>query len=344
MLFFIASLLAVTNGQSTSECVYKLGGLTLDLYTVKGRALFYEELDYIWSYTICTDGLKCVHNNVSFYAMVEGNPAGINECTGWSSFNTSVQPFYDFAVASWIFNYSNGESCPDQNQQINRTTQIAYNCNPLAEEPIIVDVFVFDECNALVQLEWEGACVPPTPANEHCEFYSGFKFLNLSTIQGNVYSWTDRNDLVWQFSPCANAFNCTTAHGNHLQVMSEIEDPEGQCVKFLAVWSGDAIPFYDRTIFGQNYWDFFWIDGEECGEGGPLEVLNVRYYCNSTINGAEITRAYGYAPCAFRIDINTNLACDQQQDEEPKMNKMKQLNQKVQQAFKYGDKLDNIVI
>ena len=91
--------------------------------------------------------------------------------------------------------------------------------------------------------------------------------------------------------------------------MSEINDPTGQCVKFLGVWSGDVIPFYDRTIFGQDYWDFFWADGEECGEGGPLEILNVRYYCNPDIAGAKIREAKGAGPCQFRIEIDTNLAC-----------------------------------
>lgn len=91
--------------------------------------------------------------------------------------------------------------------------------------------------------------------------------------------------------------------------MSEINDPTGQCIKFLGVWSGDVIPFYDRTIFGQDYWDFFWADGEECGVGGPLEILNVRYYCNPKIIGAQIIKAAGSGPCQFRIEIDTNLAC-----------------------------------
>ena len=91
--------------------------------------------------------------------------------------------------------------------------------------------------------------------------------------------------------------------------MAEINDPEGKCIKFLGVWSGDAIPFYDRTIFGDDYWDFFWVDGEECSTGGPLENLNVRYYCSPSTIGATIRSARGVGPCAFRIEIDSQLAC-----------------------------------
>ena len=80
-----------------------------------------------------------------------------------------------------------------------------------------------------------------------------------------------------------------------------------------------VVPFYDRTIVGQNYWNFFWADGEECGEGGPIELLNVRYYCNSDIDGARIIKAAGVGPCQFRIEIETNLACG---DSEPTMKRL----------------------
>mmetsp|Transcript_22818 Transcript_22818/g.20052 ORF Transcript_22818/g.20052 Transcript_22818/m.20052 type:complete len:351 (-) Transcript_22818:99-1151(-) len=330
MLALIASLFAVSNGQSSSNCVYRQGGLELDLLAFKGKFLSYEEDNFQWTYTICSDSLSCLHNSVSVNAMVEGHAVGINECHYWGIYNESTQPFYDFAVASWIFNYSNGEPCPDQSQQQNRTTTIAYNCNPLVQQPFIVDVFTFDGCNALIQVEWEGACQPAPPPNEHCEFRYGFQTLNLSSIQGQSLTFTDDNNLAWKFSPCSNNLNCTTSHGTKLSVMSEVNDPSGQCIKFLGVWSGDVIPFYDRTIFGQDYWDFFWADGEECGEGGPLEILNVRYYCNPKIAGAQITKAGGSGPCQFRIEVDTNLACANASDQ----NSFKQTEKLVQRLNK----------
>lgn len=310
----ISALLGSANGQAASDCVYRHGGLELDLYAFKGRFLSYEEDNVQWTYTICTDSLSCVHDSNTVNAMVEAHQVGINECHYWSKYNISTQPFYDFAIATWIFNYSNGEPCPDQNQQLNRTTTIAYTCNPLVQQPVIVDIFQYDSCNALIQVDWEGACNPAPPPNEHCEFVSGFQKLNLSTLQGTTLTYTDSNNLAWRFSPCANKLNCTTAHGSDIQVMSQIDDPTGQCIKFLGVWAGDAIPFYDRTVFGQNYWDFFWADGEECTEGGPTEVLNVRYYCNPAVDGAVITKAGGVGPCQFRIEIDTKFACSNATD------------------------------
>jgi len=326
--------IGLAHSQSNSDCVYRQGpGLELDLSSFKGRELFYSSADDIqYSYTICSNKLKCEHESVSVDAMVEAHRDGINECHYIGIYNETIQPFYDFGIASWIFNYSNGEPCGDQNQQLNTSTTIAFNCQPLAEEPVIVDVLRFDTCNALIQMEWQGACQPAPPPNEECKFKQGFQSLDLSSLKGNTLTYTDENKLAWQFSPCSNKLNCTTSHGYNLEVMSKVSDPTGQCIKFLGVWSGDVIPFYDRTVVGQNYWDFFWADGEECGEGGPIEILNVRYYCNADISGAEIIKAYGNGPCQFRIEIDTNLACG---DNEPKMKKtVKRLHKDLGKVLK----------
>lgn len=311
-MLYLTALLSLSVAKAQEDCLYRLGGIELDLRAFKGHVLGYTEQDLSWTYSICSNQLPCDRESETTYGMVETHKDGINECHQTAVFEQDVQPFYDFTVASWIFNYSNGDACPDQNQQTNLTTTIAFNCNPLAEQPLLVDVFVIDSCNALFQVEWEGACIPPPPPNERCEFKSGLfggQTLNLSSLQGSELSFVDENSLSWEFTPCANALNCSTSHGYELPVMSRIGDPTGDCVKFLGVWGGDAIPFYDYTVFGQDYWDFFWADGEECVAGGPVEVLNVRYYCNPQVDGARITKAGGVGPCQFRIEIDTNLAC-----------------------------------
>ena len=96
MLAILATLLTVSNGQSSSDCVYRQGpGLELDLLAFKGTLLSYEENNFEWTYSICTDSLNCVHDSVSTQAMVEGHPVGINECHYWGIYNVSTQPFYD---------------------------------------------------------------------------------------------------------------------------------------------------------------------------------------------------------------------------------------------------------
>ena len=76
-----------------------------------------------------------------------------------------------------------------------------------ADEPYFVDVYEYDACNVLIQMEWEGACNPAPPPNEECEFYSGFQFLNLSTIKGQTLDYVDSNDAKWLFTPCANGLD-----------------------------------------------------------------------------------------------------------------------------------------
>jgi len=320
----VAALFGSAYGQASSDCVYRPGGgLELDLSSFKGREYFFNADNGIaYSYTICANSLQCDRDSKTVNAMVEAHRDGINECHYIGIYNETVQPFYDFGIASWVFNYSNGEPCGDQNQQLNTTTTIAFNCQPLAEEPVLVDVLVFDNCNALLQMEWQGACAPVPPPNEECKFKQGFQSLDLSSLKGKTLTYTDSNKLAWQFSPCSNKLNCTTSHGYELEVMSKVSDPTGQCIKFLGVWSGDVIPYYDHTVFGDNYWEFFWADGEECGEGGPIQILNVRYYCNSDIAGAEIIKAGGVGPCQFRIEIETDLACGYDEESEKRMKRL----------------------
>lgn len=319
----VAALIGFASGQSSSDCVYRPGiGLELDLSSFRGKEYFFQsDAGIEYSYTICSNELKCEKESETINAMVEAHRDGINECHYIGLYNETVQPFYDFGIASWIFNYSNGEPCGDQNQQLNTTTTIAFNCQPLAEEPVLVDIVEFDNCNALIQMEWQGACQPVNPSNEECKFKYGFQELDLSSLKGKTLTYTDKNNLAWQFSPCSNKLNCTTSHGYNLEVMSRVSDPTGQCIKFLGVWSGDVVPFYDRTIIGQNYWDFFWADGEECGEGGPIEILNVRYYCNSDIAGAQIISAAGSGPCQFRIEVETSLACGESEETMQRLHK-----------------------
>eukprot|EP01084_Bolivina_argentea_P041323 76247_1 len=121
------------------------------------------------------------------------------------------------------------------------------------------------------------ASAQPQPPNDFCEFKSGIfggPTLNLSSIRGSIFSLTQQdrngNPYTYEFSPCANIITCySSTSGYSKQVMSDIRDSGKQCEKYLAVWSGDAQPFYDLTIFGQDYWDFFWMDGHECGAGVP---------------------------------------------------------------------------
>jgi hypothetical protein len=305
-MFFFLTLLGLAVSQ---DCFYRFGGLELDLNTIKGQSLRYDGNGGVYRYSVCTNQLACSAGSVSTSCMFSYHPDGINECFYLAQMNSTLQPFYDFQFASWIFNFSNGMPCSDPSQ-INHTTSIAWNCNPNQLQPRIRDVFHYDACNDFVEVEWEGACNPAPPPNERCEFRSGFQSLNLSTIKGQKLSFTDGYNRQWQLTPCANGLKCVTGGGTSLNVMSEVADSTGQCIKYLGVWSGDSIPFYDRTIFGQDYWDFFWMDGQECGDGGPLEVLNVRYYCNSTVNGAAIRSAQPAGPpCQFRIEVDTNLAC-----------------------------------
>ena len=128
----------------------------------------------------------------------------------------------------------------------------------VADAPVLVDAYQYDTCNVLLQIEWQGACVIAPPDNDECVFSKGFQSMNLSTIKGSTLTYTDSNELAWRFSPCSNKLNCTTSHGTDLEVMSQVNDPTGQCIKFLGVWSGDVVPFYERNIFGEPYWSFYW--------------------------------------------------------------------------------------
>eukprot|EP01083_Nonionella_stella_P163638 539240_1 len=318
MLVIAASLIALGASQS-QECVYRVGysPLELNLESLRGQRYTLNTPDGTeWMYSPCQNAYPCSHAGVTTQAMVDHSPYGIQECFTWAQFDTTIQPFYNFNVASWIFNYSNGEPCPTTNQ-VNRTATIIWTCEPDHATPRFVDSYEYDECNVMLELKWAGACAPPPPPNEFCEFKSGIfggPTLNLSSIRGSIFSLTQQdrngNPYTYEFSPCANSITCySSTSGYSKQVMADIRDSGKQCAKYLAVWSGDAQPFYDRTIFGQDYWDFFWMDGEECSTGGPLEVLNVRYYCNPSIATLNITKAYENGPCQFRIEIDTNLAC-----------------------------------
>jgi len=334
MLFLIASFLSFGSAQE-QECLYRIGysPIELNLESLKGQRYTYHAADNSeWMYSPCLNAYPCSHDGITVQAMVDHSPVGINECFPWAQFNASTQPFYDFAVASFIFNYSNGEPCPD-GKQINRTTTILWTCEPEDATPRFADAYEYDQCNVLIEMKWAGACAPSPPPNDECYFKSGLiggPKLNLTTVKGQIFSLTetDRNGHLYsyEFSPCANSITCYSAKSGYSKnVMSDIRDSGKQCAKYLAVWSGDAQPFYDRTIFGQDYWDFFWMDGEECGEGGPLEILNARYYCNPRVPTLNITRAYENGPCQFRIEIDSNLACRNASDS----NTIKRLNQHI---------------
>jgi hypothetical protein len=310
MLFVAISLLAVV-AYGQFPCQYVAGPfLSLDLYTLKGNFLNYEGDGGRFHYTPCADGLQCMHNSVIVEAMLDGFTDGINECHYLAQWDPTVQPFYDFAIGTWIFNFSNGEPCRVPTEQLNTSVRIGWNCDPDATHARIVDVFRYDSCNTFVEVEWEGACNPAPPPNQLCEFRSAFQTLNLSTIQGTRLDYKDTHGNMWSFTPCANGLQCRDQRGTLQPVMADIEDPSTQCIKYLGVWSGDSIPFYDRTVIGQNYWDFFWMNGEQCGDGGPAQVLNARYYCNATVHGAVIREVRGTGPCEFIYEIDTDLACD----------------------------------
>jgi len=315
----LASGLAALSSAQQQDCVYRVGfsPIELDLYALKGQILTYYSSDNSeWAYSPCQSRFACAHNGVAQQSMVDHSPDGVNECFPWASYDASVQPFYDGALGSFIFNYSNGEACP-QAAQVNRSTNIIWTCDVNDATPRFADAFEYDECNVFLELKWSGACFAPPPPNEECEFKSGLlggPLLNLSSVKGQEFSLRQTNGAghayTYDFTPCANGITCDSAQSAHsAQVMADVRDEGGQCAKFLGVWSGDSQPFYDRTVFGQDYWDFFWMNGEECGAGGPLEVLNVRYYCNPQVPTLNITRAYENGPCQFRIDIDSNLAC-----------------------------------
>jgi hypothetical protein len=281
----------------------------LDLYILKGSHLFYQGDGGTFQYTPCANGLECSLNSVVTNAMLDMFPNGINECIYYALWNETVQPFYNFAIGTWIFNFSNGEPCREPTEQLNSSVRIGWVCNPDANHAALVDVFRYDQCNTYVEIEWEGACNPAPPPNQMCEFRSGFQTLNLSTIAGTRLDYTDTHGNKWLFTPCANGLTCRDQRGTLLPVMADVEDPSTQCIKYLGVWSGDSIPFYDRTPFGQDYWDFFWMNGEQCGDGGPAQVLNARYYCNSTIPSTRIRSVRGTGPCEFIYEIDSPLAC-----------------------------------
>jgi len=313
----LASTVALSNAYE--DCVYRVGNspIELDLYALRGQKYtFYASDNQQWRYSPCQSAYACSHDGQTVNAMVDHSPDGINECFTWATYDEAVQPFFDATLGSFFFNYSNGETCP-QPAQAMRSTNIIWTCDVDDATPRFVDAYEYDECNVFIEMKWSGACFAPPPPNEECEFRSGLfggPHLNLSTVKGQKFQLTQINNVgrayVTEFTPCANGITCESAQSGHsATVMADVRDSGNQCAKYLGVWSGDSQPFYDRTIFGQDYWDFFWINGEECGEGGPLEVLNVRYYCNPAVKTLNITKAYENGPCQFRIDIDSNLAC-----------------------------------
>eukprot|EP01083_Nonionella_stella_P226914 805399_1 len=337
MFFFIAALLTLSNAQS--DCIYRFGVAELNLYSLLGRKYIFQDAEdqSIWAYTPCASSMPCAHDGITQQAMVDHSPQGINECFTWATYNSSVYPFLDIGIESWIFNYSNGEPCRD-GKQLNNTVTILWTCDENDATPRFVDVYRRDQCNVIFEIKWAGACYPPPPPNEACEFRYGFQSLNLSSVKGQTFQLQETsnngNKFTYEYTPCDNGIICeSSTNGYSYKVMADIRDSGNQCAKYLGVWSGDVAPFYDRTIFGQDYWDFFWMNGEECGSGNPLELLNVRYYCNYQIPTLNITRAYGNGPCQFRIDIDTRFACSNVSNSDAKPSALVDLNDKVQKIF-----------
>eukprot|EP00483_Globobulimina_turgida_P008914 UN08932 len=141
MLFLLPLLLLLTNAQE--DCVYRVGysPIELNLQSLRGQRYNFNDADNSeWMYSPCQDGFQCSHDGITVNAMVDHSPIGINECFPWATFNASIQPFYDFGIAAWIFNYSNGEPCPN-GSQINRTTTILWTCEPEDATPRFADAF-----------------------------------------------------------------------------------------------------------------------------------------------------------------------------------------------------------
>eukprot|EP01083_Nonionella_stella_P222513 793937_1 len=314
MLFFVASLFALTNAQT--DCIYRFGpAAELNLQSLRGNRYRYNDAadQSIWEYTPCQSAMPCSNDGNTQQAMIDHSPQGINECRTWATYNDSIYPFLDIGIGSWIFNYSNGEPCRD-GSQVNNTVTLLWTCDENDGTPRFADVYRRDSCNVIMEFKWAGACFPPPPPNEECFFRSGFVSLNLSTVQGQYFSISETdnrgNQFKWEYTPCYNGQKCVSStSGYSYEVMADIRDSGNQCFKYLAIWSGDVAPFYDRTVFGQDYWDFFWVNGEECGSGQPLQLLNVRYYCNPAIQTLNVTKAYENGPCQFRIEIDSRLAC-----------------------------------
>jgi len=307
-LFYVTILVGIVTSQ-VNNCIYKVGPAELDLREYKGFTFRYEGNDGLYFYAPCTNDLVCERDGITRSAMMDYYPEGINECIGIANFDSITQPAYDPFVATFFFNYTSNELCSYTNSPLtNRSALFAWTCNEDINFPTIVDVNHYNPCEDYVEIQYVGACVPPPPPNEECIFRDAGHVLNLTTIQGKNLRFTLNNSNELVYSPCANNFRCDTAFGP-ANNMAEVIDDGGQCIKYLGIWSGDSQVYYDRTVFGQNYYEFFWINGQQCFEGGPNEVLNVRYYCANTSD--TVIRSFGPAgpPCQFRIEIDSPLAC-----------------------------------
>ena len=70
-------------------------------------------------------------------------------------------------------------------------------------------------------------------------------------------------------------------------------------------------------------------------------MLNVRYYCNPKIAGAQIIKAGGSGPCQFRIEVETDLACSNISDTDSLKQTEKLVQRLNQDMFEDYEENDN---
>ena len=139
--------------------------------------------------------------------------------------------------------------------------------------------------------------------------------LDLRSLMGlNITMREEFVNHLYQYSVCANNFECTYSDGTNMMGMlnqGNVDSSTG--CSTVAQFDADVKPSY---IDDENTWIFYYNNGHNCtyNSSDPSSrkprTLELKYVCNDDLDGPfQVETIVEPVPCIYELIIETDLAC-----------------------------------
>eukprot|EP01084_Bolivina_argentea_P077992 141519_1 len=150
--------------------------------------------------------------------------------------------------------------------------------------------------------------------NLYCQWTIENNILDLRSFSSSDTTITGIDDnnssLVFAYTPCRNGLVCNSVDTMANLVYIATLD----CQSYLAIWDNDTDnsvnPSYDSD---NKVWEFIYQNGEPCNNQLPSEFF-VYWYCDDTIPEFKVRSAGLLAPCLYKLEIASSVACVAEQN------------------------------
>ena len=144
-VFIISMIIGCVLSQEL--CVWELGDNILDLQVFSAEIFSYNDSINVYRYTPCQNGLECVDMpGMATKSDIQDNCESL-----LGVYETSVYPEYNQDTETWFFNYSNGDTCPTNNNE-ETVFQSVFKCDRNIDPYVIDGVMVISEEKCIYQM------------------------------------------------------------------------------------------------------------------------------------------------------------------------------------------------